>query len=160
VGTRTRVLALPSLRYVPWESLFLLGGSFAMAASIDASGLSSWLGAQLAGLRAYPPFAQVALASLATVTLSAFASNVATIAVMLNVLHDSVTPAYVPTVLFAATIASSCDFALPAGTPPNAIVFASGYVSVPRMARTGVLLDLAAALAAAAWCWIAVSFVL
>jgi sodium-dependent dicarboxylate transporter 2/3/5 len=59
-------------------------------------------------------------------------------------------------VLFAATIASSCDFALPAGTPPNAIVFGSGYVTIPRMARVGVVLDVAAALLAAAWCWLAV----
>jgi sodium-dependent dicarboxylate transporter 2/3/5 len=57
-------------------------------------------------------------------------------------------------VLFAATIASSCDFALPAGTPPNAIVFGSGYVKIPRMARTGAVLDAAAAILAAAWCWL------
>jgi sodium-dependent dicarboxylate transporter 2/3/5 len=63
-------------------------------------------------------------------------------------------------VLFAATIAASCDFALPAGTPPNAIVFGSGYVSLPRMARTGVMLDLLAGILAAAWCWIVVPWVL
>jgi sodium-dependent dicarboxylate transporter 2/3/5 len=65
-----------------------------------------------------------------------------------------------PTALFAAAIAASCDFALPAGTPPNAIVFASGYVSVPRMVRTGVPLDIAAALIAAGWCWLIVRHVL
>mgnify|MGYP001579386479 CR=1 FL=1 len=55
--------------------------------------------------------------------------------------------------LFASAIAASCDFALPAGTPPNAIVFGSGYVTIPRMAKTGVLLDLLAAALAACWCW-------
>ena len=157
---KTRALALPSFRFVPWSSLVLLGGAFSMAASIQASGLSLWLGDQLADLRAQPPFLQVVIASLATVGLSAFASNTATVAVMLNVLHGSVATAYVPTVLFAATISASCDFALPAGTPPNAIVFASGYVSVPRMVRTGVPLDIAAALLAAGWCWLIVRFVL
>ena len=68
---------------------------------------------------------------------------------MLPVLKDAVSAAHVTTVLFAATIAGSCDFALPAGTPPNAIVFASGYVTIPRMAKTGALLDLAAALVVA-----------
>jgi sodium-dependent dicarboxylate transporter 2/3/5 len=63
-------------------------------------------------------------------------------------------------VLFAATVAASCDFALPAGTPPNAIVFGSGYVTIPRMARTGVVLDLLAALLAALWCGLAVPLVL
>jgi sodium-dependent dicarboxylate transporter 2/3/5 len=97
---------------------------------------------------------------LVTVALSAFASNVATIAVMLSVLVSSIAPAELNTVLFAATISASCDFALPAGTPPNAIVFGSGYLTIPRMAKTGVALDLAAALLAAAWCWVVVDRVL
>jgi sodium-dependent dicarboxylate transporter 2/3/5 len=88
------------------------------------------------------------------------ASNTATIAVMLVVLKDAVAPEVMTTTLFAATNAASCDFALPAGTPPNAIVFGSGYVTIPRMARTGVLLDLAAAALAALWCWLIVPWVL
>jgi sodium-dependent dicarboxylate transporter 2/3/5 len=79
---------------------------------------------------------------------------------MLVVLKDAVAPEIMTTTLFAATIAASCDFALPVGTPPNAIVFGSGYVSIPRMARTGVVLDLLAALLAAAWCWVIVRLVL
>ncbi len=147
------VLAPRAFRTLHWDALLLLGGGFSMAAAIEASGLSLWLGAQLAALRALPPFAQVALASLATVTLSAFASNVATTAVMLPILLSSVSPAHANTALVAAALASSCDFALPAGTPPNAIVFGSGYVKVPVMARTGAALDLLAALIVSAWCW-------
>jgi sodium-dependent dicarboxylate transporter 2/3/5 len=140
--------------------LVLLGGGLSMAAGIDASGLGQWIGERLAGLRDAPALAQVGAASLVTVALSAVASNLATTAVMLNVLADSIAPDLAPTVLFAATIASSCDFALPAGTPPNAIVFASGYVSMQRMLSTGLLLDLLAAVLAALWCWIAVPLVL
>jgi sodium-dependent dicarboxylate transporter 2/3/5 len=156
----TRALALPALRMVPWPTLVLLGGSLSMAAGVEASGLSGWLGEQLAAVRSAPPFAQVLASSLATVALSAIASNVASTAVMLNVLFDSISPDYVTTALFAATIAASCDFALPVGTPPNAIVFASGYVRVPTMARIGVALDLLGALLAAAWCTLSVRFVL
>lgn len=157
---RQAVLAPRSLRTVPWETLLLLGGGFAMAAGIQGSGLSAWIAGQLAGVRDLAPFGQVVLAALATVGLSAVASNTSTIAVMLVVLQDAVAPHLRTTTLFAATIASSCDFALPAGTPPNAIVFGSGYVSIPRMARTGVVLDLCAALLAAAWCWVIVRAVL
>ena len=65
----------------------------------------------------------------------------ATVNVMLNVLPGSAP------LLAVSTFASSCDFALPAGTPPNAIVFGSGYVRLPVMMRVGVALDaLAAAL--------------
>jgi sodium-dependent dicarboxylate transporter 2/3/5 len=154
------VLALRSLRFVRWETLVLLGGGFSLAASVEASGLSSWLGAQLAVLREAPPFLQVLAASATAVTLSAFASNAATVAVLLPVLAGSLAPEHTAVVLFAAAFAASCDFALPAGTPPNAIVFGSGYVTIPVMARTGVLLDAAAALLTAAWCWFAVPLVL
>jgi sodium-dependent dicarboxylate transporter 2/3/5 len=155
VGDR-RALELRGLRRIPWRTLVLLGGGLSMAAGIEASGLSAWLGDELRALRGVPPLAQVVGASVVTVGLSAVASNVATIAVMLNVLVESVSPGSAVAVLFAATIASSCDFALPAGTPPNAIVFGSGYVTIPRMARSGIVLDLAAALLAAVWCWLAV----
>lgn len=155
------ILPLRALRRVPWETLLLLGGGFAMAAGIQKSGLSDWAAGQLAALRDLAPFNQVLLAALATVLISAVASNTATIAVMLVVLKDAVAdPELLPTVLLAATISASCDFALPAGTPPNAIVFGSGYVTIPRMARHGIVLDLAAAVAAAAWCWVVVRLVL
>ena len=154
-----QVLGFRALSRVPWETLLLLGGGFAMAAAIQKSGLSAYMSAQLAAVRGLPPFGQVLLASIATVALSAVASNTATIAVMLVVLKDAVAPEVMTTTLFAATIACSCDFALPAGTPPNAIVFGSGYVTIPRMARTGVVLDLLAAILAAVWCWVIVRWV-
>jgi sodium-dependent dicarboxylate transporter 2/3/5 len=159
VGGR-RVLEPASLRFVQWETLVLLGGGFSLAATIQASGLSHWMGAQLEALRAAPPFAQTVAASVVTVALSAFASNAATTAVMLPVLAGSVAREHATTILFAATFSASCDFALPAGTPPNAIVFGSGYLTIPLMARTGVVLDLIAALCAAGWCWIAVPVLL
>ncbi len=148
-----QILEARSLRTVPWETLLLLGGGFAMAAGIQQSGLSTFLGQHLARIADLPPLGQVLLASVATVALSAVASNTATIAVMLVVLKDAAAPEAMTSVLFAATFAASCDFALPAGTPPNAIVFGSGYVRIPVMARLGFALDLVAALAAALWCW-------
>ena len=157
---RTAVLRPTSLRTVPWETLLLLGGGFAMAAAVQRSGLSQWLAGHLAAGRALPAPGQVLLASLVTVGISAIASNTATIAIMLVVLRDAVAGPLLPVVLFAATIAASCDFALPAGTPPNAIVFGSGYVSLPRMARLGVGLDVLAAVLAAAWCWLVVPLVI
>ncbi len=159
VGGR-QVLEPRSLRHLHFGSLVLLGGSLAMASAIEASGLSAWLAGQLSALRESPAWAQLLLASLATVALSAVASNVATIAVMLLVLESSVAPEIKTTALFTATVAASCDFALPAGTPPNAIVFASGYITVPRMARTGALLDIAGALLAAGLCALLVPWVL
>jgi len=135
-----RVLSVQALRRLPWGSLVLLGGSFTMAAGIEESGLSLWLGERFGGLAELPLAGQIALATAGTIGLSAVASNTATINVVLNVL-----PPNLP-VLFAITMGASCDFMLPAGTPPNAIVFGSGYIRLSTMMRVGFLLDVAAAI--------------
>jgi len=149
---RRQVLELRALVHMPWETLLLLGGSFSLAAAIQASGLSGWMGSELTAIAALPVLSQVLVAALATVAISAIASNTATVAVMLVVLADAASPAARDAVLFAATLSASCDFALPVGTPPNAIVFGSGYVRIPVMARYGAPLDLVAATLAALWC--------
>jgi len=135
-----RLLSLASLRRLPWATLVLLGGSFAMAAGIDGSGLSTWMAIQARHLAALPLFGQIALASLASVALTAVASNTGTVSVLLSVLPRSMG------VLSASAIGASCDFMLPAGTPPNAIVFGSGYIRLPTMMKTGFLLDVSAVL--------------
>lgn len=158
-GSGRAILELRSLRLVPWSTLVLLGGSFAMAAGIQGSGLGGQMAEGMSGLRDLPPFVALLLASVTTVGISAVASNTATITVMLNVLHGAVAPSAVNTTLFTSTIAASCDFALPAGTPPNAIVFGSGYVTIPAMVRAGIVLDVLAAIVAAALCWALVPMV-
>jgi sodium-dependent dicarboxylate transporter 2/3/5 len=150
-GTRgPSALNFQSLRLIPWESLILLGGSFGLAEGVEASGLSKWMGDQVGLLATFPVFVQFLGVSLATVYFGAIASNVATTAVMLVVLKSSSAMDSIP-LLATATLAASCDFMLPAGTPPNAIVFGSGYLTIPRMARIGFFLDLSAAVLLALW---------
>jgi len=143
-----RALTWRGIRRIPFGTLLLLGGSFAMAAGIEGGGLSQYMSTRLVGLAALPPFQQMLIASAATVGLSAVASNTATINVALNVL-----PGNLP-VLLASSLAASCDFMLPAGTPPNAIVFGSGYVKLPTMIRLGFVLDLLAAVFVAVYCYL------
>jgi solute carrier family 13 (sodium-dependent dicarboxylate transporter), member 2/3/5 len=131
-------LSRGALARVPWDTLLLLGGGFALAAGIEGSGLSTYMAARLAGLESLGSIAQYGAVALSTVALSAMASNTATVNVLLNVLPGSLP------LLAVSTFAASCDFALPAGTPPNAIVFGSGYVRLPTMMKLGVALDLLA----------------
>jgi len=159
VGGR-QALPFRALGRIRWGTLVLLGGGFAMAAGIEGSGLSAWMASALGAFREQGSLVQVAAASFATVGLTAIASNTATVGVMLNVLAEAAAPGNVLPVLSAVAIAASCDFALPAGTPPNAIVFGSGYVTIPRMVRTGIVLDLLAALVASAWCTFGVRYLL
>jgi sodium-dependent dicarboxylate transporter 2/3/5 len=139
-------LDFAAVRRVPWHVLVLLSGSFAMAEGIGSSGLVELMSRELAALHAWPDWLKFLAAATAAVGISAAASNVATTTLLMSVLR----PFGVP-LMATAAVAASCDFMLPAGTPPNAIVFGSGYVSVPRMMRTGVVLDASAALLAAAW---------
>jgi sodium-dependent dicarboxylate transporter 2/3/5 len=134
----TRTLTFSDARRIPWGTLLLLGGSFALAAGMENSGLASILGTSLQGLASLSLFQQLLITNAATVLMSAIASNTATVNVMLNVLPRSLT------VLTSCALAASFDFALPAGTPPNAIVFGSGYIRLPVMMRTGFALDLVA----------------
>ncbi|MBK8998883.1 MAG: DASS family sodium-coupled anion symporter [Myxococcales bacterium] len=150
----SRTVSFAQLRRVPWGTLVLLGGSFAMAAGIEGGGLSGFLTAQLEPVARLPLLAQLGLAAFATVGLSAVASNTATVNVFLNVLPRSLP------VLSACALAASCDFALPAGTPPNAIVFGSGYVRLPQMMRTGIVLDVMAAVLITAYAFFYLPLVL
>ncbi len=137
----TRSIGWATFRRIPWGTLLLLGGSFAMASGIEASGLGQWMAARFERVGALPFTAQVGLTALGTVALSAVASNTATMNIALNVLPRSLP------VLSAAALAASCDFMLPAGTPPNAIVFGSGAIRLPVMMRVGFVLDLLAVVA-------------
>jgi len=154
-----KLLAGRSIRALPWPALLLIGGSFALADGIAASGLSEAIAPSFARLGTLPPLVQSLVLGVGTVSITAFASNTATIAILLPLIAAAAPTERVSTLLFTATIASSCDFALPAGTPPNAIAFASGRVPFLVMLRTGVALDVVAAITAALWCELVVRFV-
>ena len=126
------------------RSLFMGGGLAMAAGDPEASGLSSWLAGQLTGMRELcRPSRRCCSRARRPWPSRPSPPTSPRIAVMLVVLVGSVAPLHLNTSLFAATVAASCDFALPVGTPPNAIVFGSGYVTMRRMARTGVALDAA-----------------
>ena len=145
----------PALRRVPWSVLLLFGGSFAMAEGIGASGFVDTMSRTLAGVAAWPPLAVSLTVAAVTVAVTAAASNTAATTLMMTVLQPLGLSA-----MATSTIAASCDFALPAGTPPNAIVFASGYVTVPRMMKVGIPLDVAGALLAGLWGYFGVRWIL
>lgn len=141
-----RALDWPAFRGLPWSVLVLLGGSFAMAEGVSASGLLEGMTVVLRELGAAPTLPMFLAVALVTVAFSAAASNTATTTLMMSVLAPLGAP-----LMATSAIAASCDFMLPAGTPPNAIVFGSGYVTVPRMMRIGAGLDLAAGLLSGLW---------
>jgi len=130
---------------VPWGILILLGGGLSLADAISSSGLAEAAGLWLVGVER-APFWLVLLAIIAVVvSLSEIASNTATAATLLPIAAALALALGVDPVLLCipVTLAASFGFMLPVATPPNAIAFGSGYVTVPQMARAGFALDLA-----------------
>ena len=147
-GDGTRLLDWKSTERLPWEVLILFGGGLSLAGAIAATGLAEWIGAGLVGLGAWP-LVGVVLAVIATVVLlTELTSNTATTATFLPIvaaLAESIAaPVHVLVVPMA--LAASCAFMMPVATPPNAIVFASGMLTVGQMARAGIWLNLLATL--------------
>ncbi len=143
----TRLLDWDTARRIPWDVLLLFGGGLALAAAFEGSGLAAWLGGSLGGLAGAPTIVVIAGVTLFFVLLTELTSNTAT-AAMAMPLAASLAPALgVPALalMAAAALGSAMGFMLPVGTPPNALAFGTGAVSVREMARAGIWLDLAGA---------------
>jgi sodium-dependent dicarboxylate transporter 2/3/5 len=139
---------------ISWGLLTLLGGGFAMAYGIQQSGLSQSIAGVLGGMGKLDAFAAILAVCFISVTLTEVASNTATASILLPLLASSASSFGLHPIplMLAATLSASFGFMLPAGTPPNAVVFSSGYITVPQMARSGLIVDLVGAFLIAVFC--------
>lgn len=129
---------------LPWGVLILFGGGLSLAAAVSSSGLALWLGEGLAPLNAFGIAALVIAAVTLVIFLTELTSNLATTATLLPVVGAIALQAGLPPIVLTVpiTIAASCAFMLPVATPPNAIVFATGTISIPEMVRAGFVLNI------------------
>jgi sodium-dependent dicarboxylate transporter 2/3/5 len=126
-----------------WGIVLLFGGGFALATGFKESGLSEWLGDQLAAFGQFPPVVMVMSVCTTLTFLTELTSNTATTEMVLPVLGSlGVAIGQNPLLLMIpATLSASCAFMLPVATPPNAIVFGTGEVRIGDMMRSGILLN-------------------
>jgi sodium-dependent dicarboxylate transporter 2/3/5 len=129
---------------LPWGVLVLFGGGLSLAAAVSSSGLANWLGDQLSPLGVFGVPALVIGATVLVIFLTELTSNLATTATFLPVVGAIAVEVGAPPLMFLipVTLAASCAFMLPVATPPNAIVYGSGLVSILQMAKTGFWLNL------------------
>jgi len=137
---------------IPWGIAILFGGGLSMAAALEATGLSTFIGGHMAGIGALPILLVVLILVAATVFLSELASNVATLTAMLPVLTAMVAGSGGDPFLIgaSATFAASFGFMLPIATAANAIAFATGAPKQSEMLRIGFALNLFGVLTIAA----------
>ena len=147
------VLALVIFRAVSWKQiedgtewgvLLLFGGGIALSTLLDKTGASLFMAREIVALvQTWPLVLVIATSLLFVILLGEFSSNTATAALMVPIFHSiglelGVAPAKL---VIPIAIASSCGFMLPVATPPNAIVFATGWIPQRQMIKTGMLLD-------------------
>jgi sodium-dependent dicarboxylate transporter 2/3/5 len=129
---------------LPWGTLILFGGGLALAGAIETSGLAAWLGRGFATLEGVSPLVLVLALSAVIIALSELASNTAVAAIFLPIIGAAAIGLGSDPVGLAAPaiLASSLAFMMPVGTPPNAIIYGTGHVTIGQMARAGLVLNL------------------
>jgi sodium-dependent dicarboxylate transporter 2/3/5 len=129
---------------LPWGVLLLFGGGLSLAGAVAGTGLDEWFGQQVTGLGALPSILLIAAVVTIVLFLTEITSNTATAATFIPVLGGVAVGigADPKSLLIPAALAATCAFMLPVGTPPNAIVFGTGAVTIAQMARGGFVLNI------------------
>lgn len=133
---------------LPWGVLLLFGGGLSLAGAVAATGLDAWFGEQVSGLGALPIVPLIGVVVVLVLFLTEITSNTATAATFIPILGGVAIGVGIDpmTLLIPAALAATCAFMLPVGTPPNAIVFASGQVKIIEMVRGGLVLNIVGAI--------------
>ena len=147
------ILSWDDSKRIPWGILILFGGGLAIAQGFKDTGLAQWFAEQLITLEFLPLIVMTLVLVAAINFLTEITSNLATTAMILPVLAPLAAAMGVHPYIFmiGATLAASCAFMLPIATPPNAVVFGSGYVSMKDMIRAGLGLNLISILLITVW---------
>jgi sodium-dependent dicarboxylate transporter 2/3/5 len=139
-----RLLDWKTAESIPWGILILFGGGLALAIGFQQTGLAQWIGNQFALLQNVSFWLFLLLIILSVNFLTEITSNVATASMLLPILAAVALAMNVHPfgLMVAATMAASCAFMLPVATPPNAVVFGSGFLTIPAMMRAGFWMNL------------------
>jgi sodium-dependent dicarboxylate transporter 2/3/5 len=141
----TFVMTWEATTSLPWGVLLLFGGGLSLAGNIDRHGVSTYLGTLAGGLSDAPILAVLAVVTFGILLLTELTSNTATAATFLPITGALATSLGQDPLLFLipTALAANCSYMMPVGTPPNAIVYGSGLITLPQMARAGFLLNVA-----------------
>ncbi|HEX6939180.1 MAG TPA: DASS family sodium-coupled anion symporter [Longimicrobiales bacterium] len=142
-GRRVPVLDWDTAVQVPWGVLLLFGGGLSLARGFEISGLSAWIGGSVGYLSTLPDVGIIAAVVTLFTFLTELTSNTATATMGMPILAGIAAGVGADplTLMAAAALASSMAFMLPAATPPNAIVFGTGRVTIRQMVRAGIWLN-------------------
>jgi len=155
-GQNGRLLDWENARKIPWGILILFSGGVCLASAFQSSGLSELLGNSIGGLSTLPTLVLVLIICLSVTFLTELTSNTATATLLMPILAaiaiaNEIEPALL---MVPATMSASFAFMLPVATAPNAIVFGSGELTINRMVREGIILNLIGVVIVAGVCYL------
>lgn len=159
-GHGGRLLDWEQAKQIPWGLFLLFAGGIAISMAFKESGLSQEVGKLLSGITTWGPIPVMILVCLVLTFLTEITSNTATTSVMLPVLAGACQGPdgswlFPPEqMMIPATISASCAFMLPVATPPNAIVFGTGYIPLRMMVREGLMMNLIGVVIVTAVCYV------
>lgn len=155
-GPEGRLLDWETAKEVPWGILILFAGGICLADGISQSGLSGVAAGALTNLGDLPPLLLVAIICLVMTFLTEMTSNTASTILMMPILGSAALANDLDPklLMLPAALSASCAFMLPVATAPNAVVFGTGHLTVPRMVREGVVLNLVGVIVISLYCWL------
>lgn len=141
--TGERIITWEDAVKLPWGIIILFGGGMALAAGFQETGLAEWFGGQISLLQNLSLFFLIVVIIAAVNFLTEVTSNTASAAMLLPIVAPVAIALEINPylLLVATTTAASCAFMLPVATPPNAVVFGSGYLSIPDMIKAGLFMN-------------------
>ncbi|MFU8767814.1 MAG: SLC13 family permease [Candidatus Methanoperedens sp.] len=143
-GKGGALLAWDDAVKLPWGVVLLLGGGLAIAKGFMETGLDAWVAGQLLFLEGMPYIVIILAVVTLTMFLTELTSNTATATIIIPVTASLAAAIGIEPMglMIATSMTASLAFMLPVATPPNAIVFGTGYVTIPQMARAGIWMNL------------------
>jgi len=151
-----RLLEWPDTGKMAWGILLLFGGGLALAKALEDAKLMDQLGTFIASYATTNTFLMILIVTTISVFLSEVMSNVAQVIVMAPVISSVAVAMHLDPLLLGIpmTLGASCAGMLPMGTPPNAIVFASGHIKLKDMIRAGFVLNIISIILITLFCWL------
>lgn len=138
------VMTWKQARKLPWAILILFGGGLSLAAAIQSTGVADFVGRLVSGFESIPLVVMILIITTTVIFATELSSNTATIAALGPIFAAVAVGFGVSPALFVvpATMVASFAFMMPVATPPNAIVFASGEITIPQMCKAGFWLNI------------------
>lgn len=134
------------MKNLPWGILILFGGGMALAKAMETAGFVDMIGEAISQYQNIPLWLLLLILTVLALFLTEVMSNVALTTIAIPMVLSIANGLDVNPLLLAIPVAmaTSCAFMMPISTPPNAIVFSSGYISIKQMVRAGILLNIIA----------------